>query len=169
MAPVVAAANGDAARVEEDEQGVEGGQPGRVGEGGPAEERGEEGLEARSVGRRKARVDVRGRAGVGPRGERVRIRVVAEGGRGVEGWSDGAVRVEVVVGVDGECGGGERVRSRARRGRKRGGCGPGFIDGEAGRMGRRTIGAIGAVGRSRRCHFYFYFLVLGSYNALLVV
>lgn len=41
MAAVVAAANGDAARVEEDEEGVEGGEAGGVGQCGSAEEGGE--------------------------------------------------------------------------------------------------------------------------------
>lgn len=56
----------------------------------------------------------------------------------VEGWCDGAVRVEVVVGVDGERGGGECMRGQhglTRRGWKGGGRGPGLVDGKAGGVG----------------------------------
>lgn len=65
MAAVVAAGEGDAARVEEDEERVEGGEAGAVGQGGRAEEGGEDSFEAGGVGGGVARVDVGVEGGVG--------------------------------------------------------------------------------------------------------
>lgn len=84
MTAVVPAADSDALGVEEDDQGVEGGQAGGVGQGGALEEGGEDGFEAGGVGAGVAAVDVgvegSVRVCVVPRGEEGRVPVVAEGG-----------------------------------------------------------------------------------------
>lgn len=65
VAAVVAAADGDAARVQEADDGVEGGEAGGVGQAGGAQERGQDGFEARGVGGGVAGVDVGVVGGVG--------------------------------------------------------------------------------------------------------
>ena len=128
---VVARRDGDAARAQEDVRGVQGGEAGGVGEGRGEEEGRQERFEPGCGRGGVAGVDVAvGEGGlgeglvgglgglfrwggwggmygeVGGWDQLVWVVVVAEGGGYVDGWGDVFDAVEVVVCVDGLCGGG---------------------------------------------------------------
>ena len=114
VAAVVAGADGDGARVEVGEEGVEGGEAAGVNEAGVVQELGEDLLEALGGGGVLARVAVLAgvEEGLGVGGvaevdgaEEGWVTRVAVGRADVEGWGDVRDQVERVVGVDGDGGG----------------------------------------------------------------